>query len=142
MPCGICMIPTVKPEIISGSMFSFQLYEPNQVIAGTIDIIQDCQFLDLMLFTMLCITTKRTIYSYWYIYNIHCRIYICQAILKQQYIIFVITYMISLVFHNDNFDSMLHVHREVSPDVSAVTHYASPCLQQSLNIIHKKYICL
>lgn len=65
---------------------------------------------------------------------IHVKQYLSNSIL-----FFITTYRMTLVSHNDNFGLMFRVHREVFPDVSAVMAYASPCLQQLLSIIYKKY---
>jgi len=63
IPCGICIIATVRPEIMSGNISSLQLYRLSHCITGIVDTIQDCQFFDLTLFITLRITANRRVYN-------------------------------------------------------------------------------
>jgi len=63
IPCGICIIATVRPEIISGNISSLQLYRLSHCITGIVDTIQDCQFFDLTSFITLRITANRCVYN-------------------------------------------------------------------------------
>lgn len=59
IPCGICMIATVRPEITSDNMFFLQLYLLSHLTAGTVDAIQAPQLFNLMTFIAFCITAEK-----------------------------------------------------------------------------------